>query len=81
MWELMTREFPYDDSQVETYMLRELIVKGLRPTMPKRIDFPRRFVNLMQECWAQDPGSRPRFSTVLESLRAMLPDGHLADEF
>lgn len=71
MWELITREEPYD-GQGGVQIAYAAAEQGLRPPIPNFC--PDDFSKLMQECWAEKPASRPDFGEVLERLFQMMKD-------
>uniref|UniRef100_A0A0G4H597 Protein kinase domain-containing protein n=1 Tax=Chromera velia CCMP2878 TaxID=1169474 RepID=A0A0G4H597_9ALVE len=65
LWEILSRQPPYpgmDPVNVAT----QVVKNGLRPEIPP--DSPRRWVSLMNRCWAQDPKDRLDFAQILEEL-------------
>ena len=69
MWELITREEPYD-GQGGVQIAYAAAEQGLRPPIPNFC--PDDFSKLMQECWAEKPTGRPDFGEVLERLFQMM---------
>ena len=48
------------------------VLSGGRPPIPK-YDWPEDLVELIKECWHDDPGKRPSIEAVNERLRAWRP--------
>lgn len=72
MWELLTRQVPFD--HVRIWDVRDLIISGARPPMPKvsATEFPESYLDLMQVCWDAEPARRPRFTAIVAQLQDML---------
>ncbi|KAG8006293.1 Mitogen-activated protein kinase kinase kinase 11, partial [Nibea albiflora] len=68
LWELLTGEAPYKgiDGLAVAY---GVAVNKL--TLPIPSTCPEPFVQLMEECWDQDPHRRPNFSSILTQLTAL----------
>jgi len=49
-----------------------IITKDLRPTIP--VEVPTEYANLIRECWAGDPLTRPRFPKICNILQKILPE-------
>ena len=77
LWELVTRACPYEaetEGQIQAAMA--VLKDGLRPRVPSTAEmqpvrFPTPYVQLMEQCWAQDAAARPPFAEVLGSLEGM----------
>lgn len=82
LWELMTwmRPFEYEGEQITTYNILIGIVRDqLRPDIipnDKLLGGPcpvyDEYVELMKECWDQDPDRRPDFVVIHEKLEIMM---------
>jgi len=68
LWELLTGKIPYDD-MTPVQAAVGVVQKGLRPTIPKETNS--KLVELIENCWQQDPSLRPDFSQILEDLHAI----------
>ena len=55
-------------------MLQE-VAKGLRPEIPS--EAPKRLSELIQACWATDPGARPVFTSITSTLKRINPDSNV----
>ncbi|GAM26026.1 hypothetical protein SAMD00019534_092010, partial [Acytostelium subglobosum LB1] len=65
LWELATREDPYEG--MPTFQI--VISVGqhkLRPIMPAHVPAP--FTRLITECWSEDPSQRPSFNDIVKRL-------------
>jgi len=67
LWELLTREMPFDDT--ETFTIPVLVTKGKRPKIPKFT--PKDWMKLVEKCWNQKPEKRPTFPQILDTLDVM----------
>lgn len=73
MWEVCAQALPYRDLpnlRNPAVQVPGLVVAGKRPTMEALPgDIPATLKQLMQDCWAGDPASRPTASAVLARLQ------------
>ena len=69
IWEVCTREKPYDCLSKENILFR-VSVRKERPSL-KRInnDTPKKLVELMQKCWEHDPNKRPSFKEIIQFIK------------
>lgn len=72
--ELVTGEYPFKEGTCpqSTNNFEKAIVEGLRPPMP--IGCPPDLALLMQECWADNPESRPAMDDVVDRLEKIEKD-------
>ncbi|XP_068651698.1 uncharacterized protein [Aristolochia californica] len=68
MWELLTGEEPYADMHCAS-IIGGIVNNTLRPHIPTWCD--PEWKSLMESCWSSDPGDRPSFSEISQSLRKM----------
>jgi len=71
LWELVTRDVPYADCPTP-YIVMSQVRSGKRLTIPS--DIPPGYASLMEECWHQDPHSRPTFMKCLSVLQELRLD-------
>lgn len=63
------------DSFPSVYALcKAVVATGLRPSFPEAPGVPKRFQQLVEQCWAQDPQLRPSAEVALERLQGKLPE-------
>eukprot|EP00037_Helgoeca_nana_P031080 m.392601 g.392601 ORF g.392601 m.392601 type:complete len:1013 (+) comp28325_c0_seq15:255-3293(+) len=79
MWEIWTRETPWDEVDVNgielTHRVSELVASGARPRTPKGLEIaPTGFQALMERCWASNASDRPAFSVIVVELAVI--EGH-----
>ena len=69
IWEVCTREMPYDYIDKDNILFK-VSVRRERPNL-KRIpnDTPKQLVELMQKCWDHDPNKRPSFDNIIEFIK------------
>ena len=72
LWEICTLRKPFAGMSVADHY-REVIVGGLRPPLDPR--WPARLVNLLQECWHEDPDRRPSMVDARNTLRQIFVGG------
>ena len=65
MWELLTREHPYDNYRFQ-YQVEDDVLRGVRPTIPS--DCWPEYSELMSQSWDPDPDKRPTFKYILSKL-------------
>lgn len=56
-------------------IVKELF-EGNRPDM--NYDTPEKFADLIQRCWAQDPGDRPSFADIIDEIRS--DEGYITEK-
>lgn len=69
MWEFMTREWAFDEMDVEEIIVLVRDDKE-RPDVPDWC--PRSFNTLLTECWSETPLFRPSFENIVRRLDVML---------
>ena len=68
MNEIVTRKTPFEEVKWETECDR-MIRQGKRP---ETIIFDKKYDQLRDKCWEQDPNKRPSFKQIDEILKEML---------
>merc|ERR1711916_236649 len=72
--EILTREEPYADAQMEPKdIIQQVQVGSLRPTWPKE-NTPGQLTNLITTLLSRDPAARPSPSAIVSEVRAINPD-------
>eukprot|EP01137_Pigoraptor_chileana_P018784 Opistho-2@78831 len=80
MWELLTREPPYSNSEDEPKGIIEKVKAGNhRPDVPE--DCPEKFLAFMKKCWAEVPEERhSTFGEIIRQIKKIHPQsGNLVD--
>ena len=69
IWEICTREMPYECINDKETILYRVCFKNERPSL-KRLgnDTPDKFKELMVKCWDQDPNKRPSFENIIQFI-------------
>ena len=87
MFEIITRSTPF--SGISPVNLAQLVAAGQRPMLPTQIGesvspliiilsvrYPLEgeYLQIMKNCWAQDPEQRPDFKQIIIALHKLGPD-------
>eukprot|EP00761_Pharyngomonas_kirbyi_P013884 gb/GECH01013913.1/.p1 GENE.gb/GECH01013913.1/~~gb/GECH01013913.1/.p1 ORF type:complete len:303 (+),score=69.05 gb/GECH01013913.1/:1-909(+) len=70
MWEILTQEEPYKNS-IPMSIQHRVCAEGFRPSLENitiENDQQQQYVDLMKQCWDQNPDERPNFSNIVEEL-------------
>lgn len=68
LWELAARKSVVYPDEVSPFDIATVVIAGKRPAIPDSC--PKELRELMQACWAPDPGQRPDFVRIEKSLAA-----------
>lgn len=69
LFEILCRDIPFND--LEPREVEEEIMKGSRPALDMvPNDCPKWLIDLMVDCWANDPSKRPSFKYIVAKLDA-----------
>eukprot|EP00035_Acanthoeca_spectabilis_P010720 m.189532 g.189532 ORF g.189532 m.189532 type:complete len:1041 (+) comp15110_c0_seq2:129-3251(+) len=75
LFEIWTRLQPYNEIVEEgvhfSVKLMEVTSAGHRPQIPRTMSSPAGYATLMEECWADNPLERPKFSEVADRVAAI----------
>lgn len=66
--EVITRDVPWSSAVNVQDIFRRVVIKRERPNIPP--EAPAELVDIARACWASEPSVRPRFSSVLKSMRS-----------
>ena len=59
---------PWDDVKGAAE-IKNAVLQGIRPSMPRSMDGCSEIVkSLIRSCWSQDPGERPTFPEIIDTL-------------
>jgi hypothetical protein len=77
MWEIWTRGVPWEEIECSAVdfanRLTERVTAGERPRLPDGCaPAPLGYLELMQQCWADNPAERPRFDAIVRMIDARL---------
>ncbi|RIB23347.1 kinase-like domain-containing protein [Gigaspora rosea] len=80
MYEMATNRLPFSDCAHNTQLIYD-ICDGLRPQFPQDLtsDIPLWFINLIYECWENDPNKRPTAQGLGEII-TNLSEANASDE-
>lgn len=67
LWEMVKREIPYHEFDMDQMKIAMAIVEGVRPDIPSTVLDPLK--KLMEDCWTANPESRPSFQAILQRMR------------
>src|SRR3989338_3488031 len=73
LWELLVRERPFHDVPITLgpRVLMERIIEGHRPAVPPHLKtdpLASEYIQVMEQCWAPNPLSRPTIRSVKDAL-------------
>uniref|UniRef100_A0A7S4DLZ1 Protein kinase domain-containing protein n=1 Tax=Lotharella globosa TaxID=91324 RepID=A0A7S4DLZ1_9EUKA len=71
MWELLTRRQVYSNQKFSFKQIHTQVLEGVRPSLPVEMSSNshyHEFTVLLKECWASNPGKRPRSRAVVKRL-------------
>lgn len=71
LYEMMTNLIPYSDIRQFT-MVAQRVSSGYRPPIPDTV--PLAYRELIIECWAPNPGDRPEFSSIMNTIDQKIDD-------
>lgn len=70
LWEFFANQLPYSECE-EFHQLVDIVVnQKKRPPIPAHT--PLEIVNLIKQCWDPDPGKRPTFATIVETIHEIV---------
>jgi len=74
MYEIITGLLPNENISPAQEAGRRVVHEGLRPTLAPQANCPAPLVNLLKQCWHEDPFARPTFPAIVSQLKAILAD-------
>ena len=72
LWQLITREHPYSDTQSATEAAAAVALEDKRPPLPTGT--PQPIATIIETCWDRDPDARPAFEALVTRLAALEPN-------
>eukprot|EP00727_Mastigamoeba_balamuthi_P002712 m51a1_g12438 putative pas domain-containing protein tyrosine kinase (500) ;mRNA; f:836029-838601 len=75
IWETVTRDLPYED--MNPVLVASHVVDNMRPKVGPEFESVQPLRKMMEQCWHQDPASRPDFACLLPIIKQM--QDHLGD--
>ncbi|ELP94429.1 serine-threonine protein kinase, putative [Entamoeba invadens IP1] len=70
MWELVERKEPFGDARFPS-QLKQLIIKGLRPSWSEEKHIHPEYFALVESCWADETSKRPPFEEATKTLQKL----------
>ncbi|VVC29897.1 Protein kinase domain,Protein kinase-like domain,Protein kinase, ATP binding site,Serine- [Cinara cedri] len=70
LWQVLTRQKPFNEIGGSAYGIMWAVHKGTRPPMFEHCPHP--FQKLITECWDQNPNVRPSMDHVVEVMRILI---------
>jgi len=86
LYQLLTRLLPFSNQKLKPTQIIVAMIHGKRPLLPNEnenenmIDCPEGYIELMKECWRQDPSQRPKVDEIWKRLRMMTKNFKLETE-
>lgn len=69
LWEICARKTPYNELSNPMAIVKHVTIEKKRPNMASiPPDCPPPMIELMTQCWAEDPNLRPSFTEIIERL-------------
>lgn len=75
LWEIASKEIPFNEKGVLGFMVEDAVMKGERPKMPATCNSD--YQKLIENCWAQEPEQRPDFEVVIEMITGWMESGQI----
>ena len=72
MYEICTRSSPFGSDNPMQVIFK--VINGDRPFLPSSSYIPPALMDLMQQCWNENPLCRPTFVSIYEALNTINPD-------
>jgi serine/threonine protein kinase len=73
LWEMITTRFPYSEhNEWRNAEAERAIIGGVRPQMPKKTPHPEPLIQLMVQCWSENPSDRPSAMEVCSNIQQLL---------
>eukprot|EP00002_Diphylleia_rotans_P039547 TRINITY_DN9193_c0_g2_i1.p1 TRINITY_DN9193_c0_g2~~TRINITY_DN9193_c0_g2_i1.p1 ORF type:complete len:2481 (-),score=465.82 TRINITY_DN9193_c0_g2_i1:92-7534(-) len=69
LWEILTRQHPYEDVEASAAILCLVCFQKRRPKIPSDLDPD--VQQLMEQCWSHEPHERPDFGEIISRLKDM----------
>lgn len=68
LWEILTRQVPYDG--IDPGDIRSMVLSGKKLDVPFGLD--KKLADLIAQCRALEPSARPDFGSIVDTLRGFL---------
>ncbi|KAK6626497.1 Mitogen-activated protein kinase kinase kinase 7 [Polyplax serrata] len=70
LWEVLSRQKPFDDIAGSAFRIMWAVHTGQRP--PLLHNCPKPIEDLMESCWSKDPALRPSMNTVKDTMEDLI---------
>lgn len=70
-WEILSMKVPFGDINTTEYLQR-VVEGGERPPVEDKVEWPREFRQLLEECWDENPNLRPNMKQIVERMEGIL---------
>jgi tRNA A-37 threonylcarbamoyl transferase component Bud32 len=82
IWELTSRQIPYEKLATDAQVIRWVVDKDKRETIPPEcINEHREIADLIESSWKKEPAARPKAAEVVARLLALKNDGRYQARF
>lgn len=72
LYEIATRSLPFDHVKTPfSTVLIDMVAKGERPIVPEHLYLPAGYLDLMRDCWQNEPTQRPSFMDIVSVVDAL----------
>eukprot|EP00324_Dicrateria_rotunda_P010445 CAMPEP_0206178072 /NCGR_PEP_ID=MMETSP1474-20131121/63160_1 /ASSEMBLY_ACC=CAM_ASM_001110 /TAXON_ID=97495 /ORGANISM="Imantonia sp., Strain RCC918" /LENGTH=244 /DNA_ID=CAMNT_0053590333 /DNA_START=17 /DNA_END=748 /DNA_ORIENTATION=+ len=72
LWEILTEQKPYKAIGLRSFDIPLEVVNGVRPGIPDNV--PDSIIQLMEQCWHENPKKRPSFEKIKTRLEEIQPE-------
>jgi serine/threonine protein kinase len=69
LYEITTNKIPYDYCKNNAQIIFRVTVEKKIPNLPEETKIHPILLDVMKQCWNQDPSQRPSFSQIVQMLR------------
>ena len=72
LFHVLSGEAPFSNSEwVLSSLIARVVERGERPHSERPLPGPPELLQVMRDCWAQEPGERPTMAQVVERLEGI----------
>eukprot|EP00002_Diphylleia_rotans_P021826 TRINITY_DN4256_c0_g1_i1.p1 TRINITY_DN4256_c0_g1~~TRINITY_DN4256_c0_g1_i1.p1 ORF type:complete len:695 (-),score=101.70 TRINITY_DN4256_c0_g1_i1:458-2542(-) len=81
IWEVFSRQEPYEGEEVAESIAIRVAKEGLRPDRIPDAEQPVEFRSLMESCWDNDMNKRPTFTSILKTMNSVFDPSNSSMSF